>query len=168
MDAQRNRTVFIIVLMLLAVNLVPVELRAEKSSFKFTKDLVLGKNSGDSNLIFSAISDTDLDQVGNIYILDAKDFRIQKFDNQGTFLNSIILQRGQGPEEINFVPIMAVTPEGEITILDRMARKILIYNINGTFKRFFKLDFQPIDLDFYSDGNLAVLGLNNDKIIHIF
>jgi len=168
MDFKSIRTIFLITLILLAVNLVPMELRAEKSSLKFSKDLVIGKNSGDPNLIFSAISDVDLDKAGNIYILDAMDYRIQKFDEHGTFLKSITLKRGQGPQELSFSPIMAVTPEGEITTLDRMARKILVYNIDGTFRRFFKLDFQPIDLEFYANGNLAILGLYNEKIIHIF
>ncbi|MCJ7580809.1 MAG: 6-bladed beta-propeller [Candidatus Aminicenantes bacterium] len=168
MDTKKTKIGILTVLILLGINLVPVGLRAEKSSLKFMKDLVIGKNSGDNNFIFSAISDVDLDKNENIYILDAKDYRIQKFDNQGMFLNSITLSRGQGPEEISFFPIMAVTPEGEIAVLDRMARKILIYTIDGTFKRFFKLDFQPIDLEFYTNGNLALLGLNNSKIIHIF
>lgn len=168
MDVKRTNTVFLIVLILLAINLVPAELGAAKQSLKFTKNLVIGKNSGDNNFIFSAISDIDLDKEGNIYILDAMDYRIQKFNSQGTFLNSITLKRGQGPEELSFNPIMAVTPEGELALLDWMARKILIYNNTGTFKRYFKLDFQPIDLEFYADENLAILGLNNEKIIHIF
>ena len=168
MDVQRTRIVFLIVLILFAISFVPVELMAEKQSLKFTKHLVIGKNSGDNNFIFSAITDVDLDKEGNIYILDAMDFRIQKFDSHGTFLKSIILKRGQGPEELSFNPILAVTPDGEFAILDMMARKILIYNNTGTFKRYFKLDFQPFDLEFYADGHLAILGLNNENIIHIF
>ncbi len=168
MDAYRTRTVFLIFLMLLAVNLVPAEIRAEKQSLKFTKDLVIGKNSGDNNFIFSAISDVDLDKEGNIYILDSLDYRIQKFDTKGTFINSFTLKRGQGPEELSFNPILAVTPDGVFAILDMMARKILIYDNTGTFKRYFKLDFQPIDLEIYTKSHLAVLGLNNEKIIHIF
>jgi hypothetical protein len=162
------KKIFLLVLLLIAANFIPMESRAEKQSLKFTKNLVIGKNSGDSNFIFSAISDIDLDNEGNIYILDTMDYRIQKFDDQGTFHNSIKLKRGQGPEELSFSPIMAVTPKGEIAIMDRMARKILIYNIDGTFKRFFKLDFYPIDLEYYADGYLALLGLTNEKIIHIF
>jgi hypothetical protein len=168
MNVLKPKTVFMTVFLLLAINLIPLELGAEKQSLDFSADLVIGKNSGDTNFIFSAITDVDLDKAGNIYILDAKDNRIQKFDDQGTFLNSIPLRRGQGPEELSFPPIMAVTPKGETTVLDLMARKILIFGIDGTFIRFFKLDFQPIDLEHYADGQLALLGLHNDKIIHIF
>ena len=168
MDVQRTRIVFLIVLILFAISFVPVELMAEKQSLKFTKHLVIGKNSGDNNFILSAITDVDLDKEGNIYILDAMDFRIQKFDSHGTFLKSIILKRGQGPEELSFNPILAVTPDGEFAILDMMARKILIYNNTRTFMRYFKLEFQPIDLEFYAENHLAILGLDNEKIIHIF
>ncbi|MFC2156848.1 6-bladed beta-propeller [Acidobacteriota bacterium] len=168
MDFKKTKTVSLIGFLILVLNLIPVELMAEKQSLKFNKDLVIGKNSGDSNFIFSAITDVDLDKEENIYILDGMDYRIQKFDRQGTFITSIILKRGQGPEELSFSPIMAVTPKGEIAILDRMARKILIFNIDGTFKRFFKIDFQPNDLEFYADDHLAILGINDEKIIHIF
>ena len=168
MNAGKIHVVFMTVLLLFGSSLVSVELKAEKQSLQFKKDLMIGKNSGDDNYIFSTVSDVDLDKEGNIYILDAMDNRIQKFDEQGTFLNSIKFKRGQGPEEISFSPIMAVTPEGEIAILDLMGRKILIYGIEGVFKSFFKLDFQPLDLEFYIDNNLAILGLFENKIIHIY
>ncbi|MFC2166906.1 6-bladed beta-propeller [Acidobacteriota bacterium] len=168
MDIKKTKTGFLTVLIFLVINLIPVGLSADKSSLKFIKDLVIGKNFGDHNFIFSAITDVDLDKDGNIYILDAMDFRIQVFDGKGTFHKSITLKRGQGPQELNFSPIMAVTPEGIITTLDRMARKILIHKSDGSFVRFFKIDFQPIDLEFYANDYLAVLGLYNDKIIHIF
>ncbi len=131
MDVQRTQSAFMIALVFLTLNLVPAELIAEKQSLKFTEDLVIGKNSGDPNFIFSAISDVDLDKQENIYILDVKDYRIQKFDKKGTFLNSFTIKRGQGPEEVSFNPILAVTPDGEFAILDMMARKILIYNKSG-------------------------------------
>ena len=168
MVIQRIKTVFNIILIIFMITFLSIELRSEKPELKFSKDLVIGKNSGDNNFIFTAISDVDLDKEENIYILDGKDFRIQKFDYQGTFLNSITLGRGQGPKELSFSPIMAVTPEGEIALLDLMARKILIYNIDGTFRSFFKLDFQLFDLEYYANGHLVLLGLDNDKIIHIF
>lgn len=157
-----------IVILLLTMNLFSSEFRSQNQSLDFSKDLVIGNSSGDPNFIFSAISDVDLDKDGNIYILDVMDYRIQKFDDRGTFLLSIHMRRGQGPEEVSFAPIMAVTPEGETAVLDMMARKILIFGIDGTFKNFFKVDFQPIDLEFYKEDQLAILGLDNDKIIHIY
>lgn len=132
------------------------------------EDLSIGVDQGDENLIFGGISSVCLDSENNIYILDWKMWRVQKFDGQGTFLKSFSIQEGQGPQELTFPGVMAVSPQGKIFIYDFMAWKILILNHDGHFINSFNLDFNGIDIDCAGDESLIVSGDKNSKLFHIF
>ena len=54
----------------------------------------------DENLAFNMPSDIVMNDDGNIYILDAGNCRVQKFDSEGKFLASFG-REGQGPGEFN-------------------------------------------------------------------
>lgn len=137
------------------------------SDISLRKDLSIGQNSGDGNFIFGQISKICLDKEDNIYVLDISNSRIQKFNTNGDFLLSIPIQKGQGPQEISIYPQLAVTPQGEIGLLDMYARKIVILDPEGTYLRHFLLDFQVRDIAPYSENSFALLGFKNDSIIHI-
>ena len=83
----------------------------QKQDIILQEDLSIGVDQGDENLIFGGISSIDFDSEDNIYILDWKTWRVQKFDSKGAFLRSISIQEGQGPQEITFPGIMAVSPQ---------------------------------------------------------
>lgn len=77
-----------------------------ETQISLQKELSLGVDEGDENLVFGWISSICFDAEDNIYVLDPRMWRIQKFDSQGTFLKSYAIQDGQGPGE------MAVSPQG--------------------------------------------------------
>lgn len=65
--------------------------------FSFKEDMSIGLEYGDENLMFGGISNICLDSKENIYISDWKNSRIQKFDIDGNFLESLAIKKGQGP-----------------------------------------------------------------------
>ncbi|HCS47400.1 MAG TPA: hypothetical protein DIW61_03770 [Candidatus Aminicenantes bacterium] len=140
----------------------------EKKTFTLKEDLAIGVESGDENLLFAEVADIGLDAAGNIFILDWSNFRIQKFDAAGKFQKSIVLKKGQGPEEVAMLGGAAVSPSGMICVLDRGGNKILILSTEGEFLRFFKLEFQATYLGFLEGDRIVVLGLDKDKLLHLF
>jgi hypothetical protein len=140
----------------------------EKKTFTLKEDLAIGVESGDDNLMFGSVADVGLDAAGNIFILDWEGKRVQVFDSQGKFLRSIVGKEGQGPEEVAELGGAAVSPSGMIAVLDRGGNKVLLFNADGKFQRFIKLDFQATYLGCLEGDRIVVLGLNNEKILHLF
>jgi len=142
--------------------------RGEKKAFTLKEDLAIGVESGDENLMFGSVADIGLDAGGNIFILDWEGKRVQVFDTQGKFLRSIVGKEGQGPEEVAMLGGAAVSPSGMIAVLDRGGNKVLLFGPDGEFQSFFKLDFQASYLGCLEGDRVVVLGLNNEKILHLF
>ena len=140
----------------------------EKRAFVLKEDLAIGVESGGENLMFAGVADVGLDAEGNIFILDRDNSRIQKFDAGGKFLKSIAIKKGQGPEEVAMLGGAAIGPSGTVCVLDRGGRKVLIFGPDGEFLRLFKLDFQATHLGCLEGDRVVVLGLNKDKILHLF
>ncbi len=84
----------------------------------------------DENLAFNQPSDLVLDDAGNMYILDAGNCRIQKFDPEGKFLASFG-REGQGPGEFQSPSSLDIDAHGNLVVSDRRSRKILIFSPEG-------------------------------------
>ncbi|MCK4829907.1 6-bladed beta-propeller [bacterium] len=141
----------------------------EKNSEKFIlkRDLSIGIDIGDENLMFGNISDIDLDTEENIYVLDWKNSRIQKFDSQGNFLKSVKIGRGEGPSEVSRIVSMAVTEKGKIYVLGDN-RKIVVFDEDGDFLLSFKIDLNARHIISDSEENAVVLGLKDGQILHVY
>jgi hypothetical protein len=84
----------------------------------------------------------DVNSSGDIFIfknpLSQKDF-ILKFDGSGKFIKSFA-NKGQGPGEIQFPIYQPINLNDEITVIDAIGRKLLIFNENGDILEEFKVD----------------------------
>jgi len=147
---------------------IPVLPKDEYKKFTFKENMSIGQDYGDENFMFGGISNICLDAKENIYILDWKNSRIQKFDSKGNFLKSLVIKKGQGPQEVSRFPKTAVNPKGIISVLDFGANKVLILNENGEFLQSFKTSFQVSDIAFYSMESIALLGFKENKILHVY
>jgi len=136
--------------------------------FEMIEDLSIGVEAGDENLMFGIVNDIDLDGEGNIYVLDVRNYRIQKFDNKGSFLQSVPIKKGEGPQEVPRINTIAVTEKGKIYLLGGNGIKILLFDEHGEFLRFFKLDFQAIHIAPYVEEKAVVLGIKDNHIFHVF
>jgi len=143
-------------------------LDARGNEYSLIEDLSIGVDYGDENLMFGSVSAIFLDSAENIYILDWKNDRIQKFDRDGHFLKSILIIKGQGPEEVSMLGGVALHPDGKISLFDRGGSKIINLNEEGEFISSFKLDYMPTSIASLGENRIAILGLKESKIIHVF
>jgi hypothetical protein len=96
-----------------------------------------------------------LDSLGNLYILDAGNYRISVFDRAGRHLRSFGRQ-GEGPGELGFPAYMAVSPAGEVAVYDFAPRALVLFDSDGTFTGTFPLP-GPLQskVVFLDDGGIA-------------
>ena len=66
--------------------------------FELEKELSIG-NAENTNYLFYRVVDVQVDQDGNIYIVDMDNFRIQIYDDKGRYLKTLG-RKGQGPGRI--------------------------------------------------------------------
>jgi hypothetical protein len=84
----------------------------------------------DENLAFNTPGDIVEDGQGNIYIADAANYRLQKFDKDGKFLASLG-RKGQGPGEFSSLRSLNVDSEDRLYVLDDTRRRILVLASDG-------------------------------------
>lgn len=73
-----------------------------------------------------------VDSLGQLYVLDAGNYRISVFDRTGRHLRSFGRQ-GEGPGELGFPASIAVTPAGEVAVYDFMRRALVHFDADGSF-----------------------------------
>lgn len=132
----------------------PAEPHYGQITFDLEEDLVLGSES-DDRYLFYRVWDIKTDAQGNIYVLDSGANRIQKYDNNGKYLQSIGRQ-GQGPGEFERPIMMSLDKQDNLYVAE-MA-KIHTFDRGGKFVKtttipFFFMNFAP-----NSEGNFAVTG----------
>ena len=140
----------------------------KKPQITLQKDLTIGVEDGDENQIFGGISSVCTDSMDNIYILDSRMWRIQKFDSLGNFLQSFPIQEGQGPGELTYPGEMAVSPQGNMFLYDFMSWKILFLDNRGNAINSFNLDFYGISIKFFENETFIVMGDRNGKLFHVY
>jgi sugar lactone lactonase YvrE len=77
----------------------------------------------DENVAFNYPADVAMDKAGNIYILDAANARVQKFDPDGKFL-ATIGRKGQGPGEFIFPDAIDFDKDGNLVVADSAQARI--------------------------------------------
>ncbi len=84
----------------------------------------------DENYVFYIPEDVVKDKDGNLYVLDAGNFRIQKFNRKGQFILSFG-NEGQGPGEFRLPSDIGIDEEGNIHVSDMVNRRIEIFSPEG-------------------------------------
>jgi len=103
--------------------------------FSLEEELSIGETEGREEYMFNRIA-IDVDDDGNLYILDNIAIEIRVFDKHGNYLYSIG-QKGQGPGEIQrpSLPPFQITPQNEILVSDPPTRRIIFYSLQGDYLR---------------------------------
>lgn len=108
-------------------------------SFDLREDLVIGENYTDDNYYFSLRPpDMEVDDQGNIYVVDYSNTRIQKYDQSGRYLDSYG-RWGQGPGDIQMPNRIKWDTQGILWVFDS-TRKIVGFNQDGTVAKFLKVE----------------------------
>ncbi|MFC1477160.1 NHL repeat-containing protein [candidate division KSB1 bacterium] len=93
----------------------------------------------DENYLLYRPSDMIRDTHGNIYILEAGNHRIQKFDPEGNYLRTIGRQ-GQGPGELDNPYSMNLYKNSEIFVCDLGNMRIQVFSTEGELLRSLRMD----------------------------
>jgi len=102
------------------------------------KDLVIGGEDVDENSMFRRVSDIEVDEEGNIYVLDSGECRIQIYDKDGKYLKTIG-RKGEGPGEFQRAGRMTLDAKGKLYVNEY--KKIIIFEEDGTFEKNVNTDF---------------------------
>ena len=114
-----------------------------------------GVDELDENLQFFKPRDAVVDDEGNLYILDAGNFRVQKFDVTGEFVQSFGGQ-GQGPGEFESASWVDINNNGNLTIVEMMQG--LELDKNGEEIRRIKKTGRRLDsYTTMKSGNIAIV-----------
>ncbi len=126
-----------------------------------------GGGAGSSSGQFSIPRGVAVDKDGNIYIVDSKNNRIQKFNGAGIF---VLAWGKQGDKQSEFKEPCGIDigPDGNIYVADTWNGRVQVFNDAGGFVRMFGGDqrmWGPRALTVDKDGNVYVSDTGNCKIL---
>lgn len=99
----------------------------------------LGSVEADEEYLFSWVQYITTDSLGNIYVCDSKENRIQVYNKDGKYLKTIG-QKGQGPGELMRPMKVLIGRNGNIYINDDLNYRISIFNSKGKFINSFRIE----------------------------
>lgn len=110
-----------------------------KIALEFVKQIGVFEGP-DENYMFYLPYDIEKDSDGNIYILDAGNYRIQKFDPDGKYLATLGSgRRGQGPSEFERPISLEIDSEGNLYVGNDINNLVIILNSQGKEIRRFRI-----------------------------
>ena len=89
-------------------------------TFDLEEDLSIG-NEENENYVFHRVTGISVDSEGNILILDSGNFRLQKYNKNGKYLQTIGRQ-GQGPGEFESPTSLYIDAKDNLYIEDSFIR----------------------------------------------
>jgi hypothetical protein len=116
------------------------------------EDLSIGRED-DDNYVFYGVSNIDVDDQGNIYVLEGGNCRLQKFDLTGQYLQTIG-KKGQGPGEFEGPSQIFLDKENNIYVSERRNRKIHMFNSKSEFVKSIFLSDTTTDFSVAPDENI--------------
>ena len=119
----------------------------------FTEDLSIGEEEGEEYLMFHSFLRVAADSELNIYILDALNHRLLKFDKEGNFIWKTG-RKGQGPGEFQWPGSIALTPSEDIAIAD--SPFIHFFSKDGIFQNTLKLRKSIRNIQLQQDGGIFI------------
>jgi hypothetical protein len=109
----------------------PAPLRGVPSILSLQEELALGKTGNEESMLLDPRR-LDIDQTGNIYIIDSKAAQIKVYDPQGNFIRAIGRQ-GQGPGEFQNPTNIQITAQQNIFVCDPNSRRVIFFSLDGQF-----------------------------------
>jgi hypothetical protein len=120
--------------------------------FELEEDLSIGTED-DENYRFYRVRDIEVDIQGSIYVVDMSNYRIQKFNRNGNYIQTIGRQ-GQGPGEFELPTKIRINETtGNIYVKDQ-AFGIEIFDKHGNHVKGFQIKKSFSDFRLDEDGNI--------------
>ena len=139
----------------------------ENASPKVTLEEVLSVGSLDDDILFQWVGVT-VDSFSQIYVTDAMDYSLKKFDADGKLLQKAG-RKGQGPGEF-LAPRLLVHSEDHLFVTDQSLPGIQVFDHNLKFIHRIPIKIPIGDVQVLSDDRIAVvvLLLNQSGSIHVY
>lgn len=99
-----------------------------------SEDLCIGYGEDIDDFVFSEIRTIEVDDEGNIYVLDSKEVCVKVFNKSGNHIKTFG-KKGQGPGEMQFPGRMHLFSGKEIMIYDGANNRLSYYSLDGKFLR---------------------------------
>lgn len=151
-----------------AIQISKTPLWQEKIKMVLTPMLTIGTDNIDNeNSIFSIIADIEIDHSGCIYVLDALNYRVQKFSSDGKFLSSFGKGKGEGPGEFSIPKAIAVDSQKRLYISDARQFRITVFDSTGRVLATIPTSSMPYHLVVGHEGeifNTSFLNFNQDRV----
>ena len=120
--------------------------------FELEEDLSIGRED-DDNYMFYGVGDIEVDSKENIYVADKRNYRVQKFDRNGNYIQTIGRQ-GQGPGEFELPTRIRINETtGDIYVKDQ-AFSIEIFDKQGAHIKGIKTKKSFSDFRLDEDGKI--------------
>ena len=110
----------------------PVEPLHGELELELEEDLIIGGDVEDENFNFMRISALEVDDEGNIYVLDSRECRIQVFNKDGDYLQTIG-RKGEGPGEFQRPSRMYLSPDAKLYVIE--FRKMHMFDQDGVYEK---------------------------------
>lgn len=121
---------------------------------------VIGKR-GNGNGEFNFPTSMALDKAGNVYVVDAMNFRVQIFNKEGEFLN-MFGSNGDGSGTFASPKGIAIDSYGHIYVVDALFHAVQIFNSKGDFLYAFGTQGRA-DGEFWMPSGIFI-----DKFDHVY
>lgn len=108
----------------------------------------------DGNYALFLPEDLTVDRNGNIYVLDAGNTRIQKFDSNGKYLLTIG-REGKGPGELSYPTSINTNSEGNIVVADGNNSRFTVFSPDGKLVDTIRFERRIIDFRTLMDGRIV-------------
>ncbi len=125
----------------------------EGKDISFKETLSLGKEDGEDYLMFYKLRDLAVDSDLNLYVMDAGNHRILKFNKNGKFVWETG-RKGQGPGEFQYPLNITFSPERELAVGD--GQRVHFFSKQGEYLRSIRIDKSYHDFYFLPDGRILV------------
>ena len=97
---------------------------------KLTEELSCGEEAGPEAGLLNKPLRLDVDDQGNIYVMDYGDVNIKVYDAKGRYLRAIG-RSGQGPGEFGGMVMFNLMTDNRICVLDFMQNRVIIMGTDG-------------------------------------
>jgi hypothetical protein len=135
-------------------------------SFELEEDLSIGRED-DENYMFYDLVSIAVDAENNIFVLDRGNTRIQKYDRNGNYLQTIG-RKGQGPGEFLDLRYMTMSninldAQGNLCVKEQ-GRRLHIFDKNANFKNVIHLSMNiGFPFGMTKDGNIQTQAMSGTR-----
>ena len=136
-----------------------------KENIYLKEIMSIGNKEGNENHMFFSPRSVQVNDSGDIFVLDANNYRVQKYDKEGKYVLTIG-RKGRGPGELLGCQNMDLDSQGNLVLFDFENSRVSIFSPDGKYIRTIKLGFPPIKGTVDSDNNIYIYYRHNLKLIH--